>query len=399
MSERIELDKTESEDRLQQMLVDVRRQLHRHPEVAFEEYETTRSIAGWLREADIRIADYPLKTGLVAEIGRRAGGPIVALRADIDALPIQEETGLPFASAVPGKMHACGHDFHMAVILGAALLLRAREEELPGTVRLIFQPAEEKGTGAAYAIDAGALEGVAGIFGLHNKPDLPVGTVGIRPGALMAGVDGFRIDVTGVGTHAAVPHAGVDPIVVAAQIVTALQTIVSRSISPLDSAVVSVTKLQAGTTWNVIPERAVLEGTVRTFDAAVRAEMPGRIERIAEGIAGALGATARLHWYPGPPSVRNDERLTSLTIKAAEAEGWRVVTPDPSPAGEDFAFYQERVPGSFVFVGTAGPREWHHPAFDLDERALAPTARLFARLAEVALAAWAGGGDSHSDRV
>nr|WP_313731248.1 M20 peptidase aminoacylase family protein [Cohnella nanjingensis] len=394
-----QLEQRWTEEGLQARLVEVRRHLHRHPEVAYEEVETTKAIRDWLGEAGIRIADYPLRTGVVAEIGCRGDGPVVALRADIDALPIQEETGLPFASEIPGKMHACGHDFHTAVIFGAALMLREREQEMPGTVRLIFQPAEEKGKGAGQVIASGALDGVQAIFGLHNKPDLPVGTVGIRAGALMASVDGFRIEVTGVGSHAAVPNAGIDPIVVSAHIVTALQTIVSRNVSPLDSAVVSVTKLQAGTTWNVIPDHAVLEGTVRTFNNAIRDDLPGRIRRLIEGVAGAMGATARMDWYAGPPSVRNDEQLTTLTKRAAAALGWNVATPDPSPAGEDFAHYQQLVPGSFVFVGTSGPHEWHHPAFDLDERALGPAASLFANLAETALRSWNEGGDSHSDDV
>lgn len=252
-------------------LVEIRRELHRHPELSHEEVETTRRIREWLQAAGIRIADeYPLRTGLVAEIGGLREGPVVAVRADIDALPIQEETGLPFASEHAGKMHACGHDFHTAAAIGAALLLKEREADIPGTVRLLFQPAEEKATGARKVIASGALADVSAVLGLHNKPDLPVGTVGIKNGPLMAAADGFVVEVEGRGSHAAVPEAGIDPIVAAAHIVTALQTVASRNVGALQSAVVSATKLHSGTLWNIIPDKAVLDGTVRTFDEAVR---------------------------------------------------------------------------------------------------------------------------------
>ena len=209
---------------LSERLIEIRRELHRNPELSHEEVETTRRIREWLVAAGIDIADqYPLRTGIIAEVGGRRQGPVVAVRADIDALPIQEETGLPFASGVPGVMHACGHDFHTAAVIGAALLLKERESELSGTVRFLFQPAEEKATGARKVIQSGALAGVSAVVGLHNKPDLPVGTVGIKGGPLMAAADGFVVEVEGCGTHAAVPEAGIDPIVAAAHIVTALQ--------------------------------------------------------------------------------------------------------------------------------------------------------------------------------
>lgn len=380
---------------LQTKLVAIRRRLHQYPELAYEEMRTTQAIREWLAEAGIDVAEYPLKTGVVAEVKGREDGPIVALRADIDALPIQEETGLPYASTIPGRMHACGHDFHTAAIIGSAYLLKRREESLKGTVRFLFQPAEEKGTGALRVLESGALRGVQAIFGMHNKPDLPVGTVGVKAGALMAAVDGFKIEVEGVGTHAAVPNAGIDPIVAAAHIVTALQTIVSRNVGPLQSAVVSVTRIHSGTTWNVIPEKAVLEGTIRSFDERVRSEIKSRFERVVEGVSSGLGAKPAVRWYPGPPAVRNDEHLTELMIHAANKVGLRAVTPEPSPAGEDFAFYQRELPGSFVFVGTSGPHEWHHPAFDVNESALEPAARLFAEAAETALIRLSEGRDDH----
>ncbi|MGN8771725.1 amidohydrolase [Paenibacillus barengoltzii] len=365
--------------------IEIRRELHRYPELSNEEFETTRRIRGWLEEAGIRILDIPLTTGLIAEVGGLQGGPVIAVRADIDALPIQEETGLPFASAHPGKMHACGHDFHTAALIGTAYALKAREAELKGTVRLIFQPAEEKAKGARQVIASGALDGVQAIFGMHNKPDLPVGTIGIKSGALMAAADGFVVEVAGRGTHAAVPEAGNDPIVTAAHLVTALQSIVSRNVGSLESAVISVTKLHSGTAWNVVPEAALLEGTIRTFDEEVRRRVLQRFEEVVQGVAAAYATTASVRWIEGPPPVLNDPKLAELGEAAAEAAGYQAVSPVPSPAGEDFSWYQREVSGLFVFMGTDGPQEWHHPAFDLDERAIPVSIDFFTKLAELAL--------------
>ncbi|WCT57926.1 amidohydrolase [Paenibacillus kyungheensis] len=369
---------------LQQQLSDIRRHIHRHPELSGEEIQTTAYIRQLLEAADIQILSFPnLKTGVIAEIG--TGESVIALRADIDALPVQEETGLAFASEVNGKMHACGHDFHTASLLGAAYLLKEQEHQLQGRVRLIFQPAEEKAKGAQEVIANGALEGVQAIFGLHNKPDLPVGTVGIRNGALMAAADGFIVEVTGVGTHAAVPEAGIDPIVVSAHIVTAIQSIVSRNISSQQGAVISVTQLNSGHVWNVIPDLAVLQGTIRTFDEQVREQVLSRFEQIVEGVATAFGTSAKVKWLAGPPPVLNDEQWTGAAQIAAEQSNLQVVEPAVSPASEDFSFYQKEVPGVFIFVGTSGPQEWHHPSFDVDERALSSTATFLANTARVAL--------------
>lgn len=381
-----------SAEALGEQLTGIRRHLHRHPELSNEEYETTKYIASQLTQAGIKILDYGLATGVIAEIGSGRSGPVIALRADIDALPVQEETGAEYASLFPGKMHACGHDFHTAALLGAAYLLKQQEDRLPGTVRLLFQPAEEKAQGAQRVIASGALQEVRAVIGLHNKPDLPVGTIGITGGPLMAAADGFAVTVKGSGSHAAVPEAAVDPIVAAAHIVTALQSVVSRNVSPLHSAVVSVTQLHSGNSWNVIPEKAVLEGTIRTFDEAVRRDVLERFEQVASGVAAALGATAKVRWIEGPPPVINDEALAALGIEAAEALGYQAVKPVPSPAGEDFAFYQREVPGLFVFVGTSGSREWHHPAFNLDEQALPVAARFLADIAVRSIAYYASGG-------
>ncbi|PQP81044.1 amidohydrolase [Paenibacillus sp. PCH8] len=366
-------------------LITIRRHLHRNPELSGDERETTAAIRGWLEEEGVRIADeYTLRTGLIAEVGP-GDGPVVALRADIDALPIQEETKLDFASQVHGRMHACGHDAHTAILIGAARLLKQRESSLPGKVRFIFQPSEEKATGARQVIQSGALSDVQAVFGLHNKPDLQVGTVGIREGALMAAADGFVVKVEGVGTHAAVPEAGIDPIVVAAHIVTALQAIVSRNVGAQESAVISVTKIHSGTAWNVIPDEAILDGTVRTFDEKVRARIRERFNQVVTGVAAAYGTRATVRWIQGPPAVVNDESLAIAAEHVASELGLNRVRPLPSPAGEDFSFYQKEVPGLFLFLGTSGPHEWHHPGFDVDERALPLGAYLLAGLAEQAL--------------
>ncbi|HDR7782422.1 MULTISPECIES: M20 peptidase aminoacylase family protein [Bacillus] len=372
-------------EQLTEMLISIRRNLHEHPELSYEEFETTKTIKNWLEEKNITIINSSLETGVIAEISGNNSGPIIAIRADIDALPIQEETNLPYASKIPGKMHACGHDFHTAAIIGAAYLLKEKESSLSGTVRFIFQPAEESSNGACKVIEAGHLHGVQAIFGMHNKPDLPVGTIGIKDGPLMAGVDRFEIEIHGVGTHAAVPDAGVDPIVASSQIVMALQTIVSRNISSSHNAVVSVTNIHSGNTWNVIPEKATLEGTVRTFQTETREKIPALMKRIIQGVSDALGVKTEFRFYAGPPAVQNDTSLTNLSSQVAEKMNLNIISPTPSMAGEDFSFYQQEIPGSFVFMGTSGTHEWHHPAFTIDEQALPISAEYFALLAEKAL--------------
>ncbi|WP_242276386.1 M20 peptidase aminoacylase family protein [Bacillus cereus group sp. BfR-BA-01445] len=372
-------------EQLTETLISIRRNLHEHPELSYEEFETTKAIKNWLEEENITIINSNLETGVIAEISGNRNGPLIAIRADIDALPIQEETNLPYASKIHGKMHACGHDFHTAAIIGAAYLLKEKESSLSGTVRFIFQPAEESSNGACKVIEAGHLHGVQAIFGMHNKPDLPVGTIGIKDGPLMAGVDRFEIEIHGVGTHAAVPDAGVDPIVASSQIVMALQTIVSRNISSSHNAVVSVTNIHSGNTWNVIPEKATLEGTVRTFQTETREKIPALMKRIIQGVSDALGVKTEFRFYAGPPAVHNDTSLTNLSTQVAETMNLNIISPTPSMAGEDFSFYQQEIPGSFVFMGTSGTHEWHHPGFTLDERALPISAEYFALLAEKAL--------------
>ncbi len=369
---------------LETQLIEVRRNLHREPELSFEEFRTTEKLKTWLTAANIKVLDLPLQTGLIAEIGTKEG-PIVAIRGDIDALPIAEQTGLDFASEVEGKMHACGHDFHTASMLGAAYLLKAEEDQLSGKVRVLFQAAEETGHGAVSVLESGGLDRVQAIFGLHNNPDLPLGTLGSRAGALTAGVDRFEIIIKGVGAHAATPEAGVDSIVTSAQIIIALQTIVSRMTGAKDQVVLSVTRIEGGNTWNVLPETVILEGTVRTHDENLRNVIPQKIKQMIAGIASSMGATAELKWYPGPPATINDPEWVDFSQEIAEQQGIPFQHLEPQFGGEDFALYLQKIPGAFLNMGTNKPYALHHPCFDIDEGALVPTAKYFSALAKQAL--------------
>ena len=351
---------------------------HRHPELSYEEVETTKRIRASLERAEIRILDLPLKTGLVAEVG--AGDTVVALRSDIDALPVEEQTDLPYRSENAGRMHACGHDFHISSVLGAALLLEQHEAELAGRVRIFFQPAEEAPGGAKVLIEAGALQDVSAIFGLHACPLLPVGTVGISAGAVMAAVDRFVFRFRGKGTHAAHPESGIDPIPLTAAFVQAVQTIVARNLNPFSAGLVSVTHIAAGNTWNVIPEEALVEGTTRSLSAEERALIRARVCALAENMAAAHGATVETDWYEGPPATVNDAFWASFAEETAKARNLSVVPAPQSLGGEDFAFYQEKVPGMFVLVGTGLAPALHNPGFRVDPNALAPTAHYLAEL-------------------
>lgn len=366
-------------------LVEMRRELHRHPELSGAEYETTSRLRRWLTEAGLSILPLKLQTGLVAEVQGVHPGPVVAIRADIDALPIQEETGLPYASTVAGRMHACGHDLHTATALGAALVLQQMRGSLRGRVRFLFQPAEEIAAGALPMIEAGALDGVRAIFGLHNKPDLPSGSIGLKNGPLMAAVDRLQIRVTGRGGHAAIPDAAIDPIVAGSAIVMALQTAVSRSISPLDAAVVTVGSFQAGTAHNIIPPVAEMTGTIRTFRTEVRDQMPALLKRIAGDVASGYGATAEVRVIPETPAVANDPAMVDLVRASAGSLGLPVTEAMPTMAAEDFAQYQRRVPGCFFWLGTGCAENWHHPRFLVDEAVMEQGAALFAQVAIDAL--------------
>lgn len=380
-------------------LVEVRRTLHRLPELSFEERETAALVTRTLTELGLVCQTGVGGHGVVAEIAGDPAGPIVALRADMDALPIAEQTGLPFASERPGVMHACGHDAHTAMLLGAARLLTEARGRLKGTVRLLFQSAEEINAGAKAMIAAGVLDGVSEIYGLHNLPTLAAGRTAVCPGPLMGSVDRLELVVEGRGGHGAIPDQGVDPIVCASAIVLSLQSLVSREISPFDPVVVTIGSIHAGEANNVIPDMCRLTGTVRAFDPAVRAGLPERIERIATRIADGYRCRARLTYIPQTEVLVNDAEATrraAAAIDEAAGPACRLAA-EPTLAGEDFSEYLQHVPGCFFWLG-AGPAQHaasayglHHPRYELNEQCLPLGAALLAAVAARSLAEGAAG--------
>ena len=370
---------------LEQKLTGFFEELHMHPELSYEEYETTERIKRELAAAGIEILQIPLKTGVTAIVRGAKPGKTYGLRCDIDALPIAEETDLPYKSKTPGKMHACGHDFHTAAVFGAALLLQERKEELQGTVKILFQPAEESSHGAETVLETGVFSDVTAIFGLHTAAYLPVGTLGISAGRVMAAVDRFELNITGTGCHGGHPDEGVDTILVAASVIQAFQSIVGRNLNPFHTGVVSVTRINGGNTWNVIPDKVELEGTVRSMEKDDRIFIEKRMREIAEHTAAAYGANAELLWYPGPPATVNEKAWSAFAQKVAEESGFEVVPQRNSTGGEDFAFYLEKIPGCFINVGTGVGYPNHHPKFYADEAALTPAAEYLEKLLVEAL--------------
>ncbi len=370
---------------LEQKLTGFFEELHMHPELSYEEYETTERIKRELAAAGIEILQIPLKTGVAAIVRGAKPGKTYGLRCDIDALPIAEETDLPYKSKTPGKMHACGHDFHTAAVFGAALLLQERKEELQGTVKILFQPAEESSHGAETVLETGVFSDVTAIFGLHTAAYLPVGTLGIRAGSVMAAGDRFELNITGTGCHGGHPDEGVDTILVAASVIQAFQSIVGRNLNPFHTGVVSVTRINGGNTWNVIPDKVELEGTVRSMEKDDRIFIERRMREIAEHTAAAYGANAELLWYPGPPATVNEKAWSAFAQKVAEESGFEVVPQRNSTGGEDFAFYLEKIPGCFINVGTGVGYPNHHPKFYADEAALTPAAEYLEKLLVEAL--------------
>lgn len=353
-------------------LREIRHYLHQHPEISENEFETTAFIKKHLKDLGIEPLAYSLKTGVIAEIG--SGQPIIALRADIDALPIIEKTGLAYASK-NGAMHACGHDFHQTSLLGAAQILKEREAEIKGTIRLIFQPAEENFQGAYQVIEAGGIEGVSAIIGYHNNPHLKPGQIGLRSGAIMAGVEQFEVTVAGIGAHAARPDLGVDTVLTITTMIHNLQQIVARTVSPFDSAVLSVTHIDVGTTWNVLPAKGSFEGTIRTFDPKIRLAVINKFTKIVETTAEQFGAQVSIQWGNSPKMTYNNATLTPLIFENSKTFA-QVIETLPSTGAEDFAAYQEKIPGVFAFVGSNGADnapDWHHDDFIVKDEAL-PTA-------------------------
>ncbi len=371
------------------MLISTRRDLHRHPELGFQERRTAELVARRLSTAGLDPRTGVGRTGVTADLvpGTSDRRPGILLRADMDALPLTEETGAAYASQEPGAMHACGHDGHVAIALCLAeRLARATEAS---RLRLLFQPAEEGAGGAEACTRDGVLEGVGAAFGLHLWNQLPVGKIGVNRGALMAAVDEFSIEVEGPGGHGAAPHETSDTIVAAARIVEALQGVVAREISPLEPAVLTVGTIHGGGAFNIIPARVTLTGTTRSFSEVVGRALPEKIERIVSGTAAAAGVRARLEYRRVNRATVNDGAMAELVIAAAaQLVGEENVETDMRTlGGEDMSVYLSRVPGCFFFVGSApdGPHRPHHsPVFDIDERALTIGALLFERVAREA---------------
>ena len=366
----------------------LRRDFHAHPELGFHEIRTAGIVARELNALGLEVYTGIAETGVVAILEGTKPGPVILVRADMDALPILEETGAPYASQNPGVMHACGHDGHTAILLTVARMLNEHRDELSGTVKFMFQPAEEGMGGAEKMIEAGVLENpkVVTTLALHVWNEKPVGWIGIPDGPAMAGAEIFKIKVRGKGGHGAVPHLAVDPILAAAQIVTALQGIVARNVAPLSAAVVSVCTIHAGETFNVIPQQVELSGTIRTFEPEVRLKVLERFEKTVQAVADAMGCQAEIQVERLTPATLNQPEIAAQVQKSA-----RRTLPDAdvdssnyvTMGSEDFAFVLEKVPGCFFFIGSANTEEGldaghHHPKFNFDETILPRAAALMA---------------------
>jgi hippurate hydrolase len=367
-----------------------RQALHRMPELDFDLFETSAYVAARLREIGVdEIHEGIARTGIVALIHGRAPGPVVGLRADMDALPIEEATGQPYASRNPGKMHACGHDGHTTILLGAARYL-AETRNFAGSVALIFQPSEEMNGGGRVMCEEGMMDrfGITRVFGLHNMPNAPLGEISARPGPLMAATDEFEIIVHGKGGHAAFPHLCVDPVVAAFAIGQALQTLPSRWVDPSKALVVGVSVIQAGNARNVIPDTALLGGTVRCFDETLREPAAEKIRALAEGVAAAHGARAEVRHFFGYPVTENDPGETDFALDVARGvvgEDQVIGDRPPEMGAEDFGYMLRERPGAYVFLGTGPGAGLHHPAFDYNDEASPIGASYFVKLVETAL--------------
>jgi len=360
-------------------IIDIRRELHKHPELMYEEIKTSALVRRELDKLGISYQSPIAKTGVLASIGN-GNGPCVALRADMDALPIHEETDVPFRSEVDGKMHACGHDCHTAMLLGAAKILKSKENEFNGTIKFLFQPAEEGGAGGKLMREEGVLENpaVERIFGLHVWPQMPTGQIGSREGTFLAATTFLDLTIKGVGGHAAVPHLTKDPVLTSAQIITNLQSIISRELDPLDSGVVSISAIQGGQAANVIPSEVKILGTLRSLTMDGLKKLQKRVKEIAENIAEAHGCEAIVE-YPGndyPPTVNDGEMWQFAKKIGSKMLGEENVSElDAVMGGEDFAYYTEKVKGCFVVLGMQNKEidaiySVHHPMFKADEDAL-----------------------------
>lgn len=369
-----------------------RRELHAHPEIAFREHRTAEFVARALASFGVEVHSGLAGTGIVGTLRRGGGRRAIALRADMDGLPMHEANDLPHRSQVPGAMHGCGHDGHMAMLLGAAREL-AERGRFDGVVHFVFQPAEENEGGGRVMVEDGLFDRfpVEAVFGLHNWPGLPPGHMAVRPGPVMAAFDVFEVTLRGRGAHGAMPHLGVDPVVAAAQMISAFQTIVSRNVSPVESAVVSVTQVQGGDTWNVIPEEVTLRGSARYFLPEVGRVVEEGMRRVAAGVAGAFGATAEVDYRHRYPATVNEPAQTAVAARAATqvvGPGRFVADLPPSLASEDFAFMLAARPGCYACIGNGAAdaaRVLHSPHYDFNDEILPVGAAYWVRLAETIL--------------
>ena len=374
----------------------LRRDFHRHPELGFQEVRTAGIVARELAELGLEVSTGVAETGVVAMLEGEQPGPVVLLRFDMDALPIQEQTGAAYASENPGVMHACGHDGHTAIGLTVARLLHAHRQALPGSLKLVFQPAEEGAGGAERMVKEGVLQNPPPnqCLAVHLWNEKPLGWVGIAAGPVMAAADFFKVTLQGKGGHGALPNLAVDPVVAAAQVISALQSIVARNVSPLQTAVVSVTSVHSGDAFNVIPSQATLQGTIRTFEPVVREKVIQRLHEVSGGIAQALSCQAEIEIKSITPALYNDSQAAArLRVVAGQLLPDHVIADSCSTMGsEDMAFMMQEVPGCYVFLGSASSHAGldyahHHPRFDFDERALPQAAALMAAAAVEALQA------------
>jgi hippurate hydrolase len=367
-------------------IVSLRREIHKEPELGFDTEKTAEKVLAALDGLPLEIQTGVAENGVVATLKGKGEGSTIALRADMDALPIHEETGLPFASGTDGKMHACGHDGHTSMLVGAARALSQDHlrERLNGTVKFVFQPAEEGGGGGRVMVEEGVAEDVDSIFALHLWPGLPVGTVATKGGPIMAAADAFEMRLKGSGGHGAMPHLAADAVVIAAQVVTALQTIVAREVNPVEPAVLTVGEIGAGSAFNIIPETARLGGTVRTLDPDLRERMPQRIEDLAKGVAKGMRGDAELDYTFSYPVTSNDASAAKTALGVAGelfGEDRVVELGHPSMGAEDFSFFLEKVPGAFIWLGVGDVSGLHTPQFAFDEEILPQGAALFTALA------------------
>jgi len=366
--------------------VEIRRRIHRDPELSGEETRTRDLVLDELRAAGLEVRTFPGSTAVAGLWPGRDRTRSIAFRADMDALPLEETSGLPWASG-SGVMHACGHDGHSSILLGLAKHLAREGKAYAADIKLLFQPAEEAGNGAKQMVLQGALESprVEAIFGLHGWPDLPLGAIGVHSGAVMASVDNFEITLLGKGGHGAQPHHAADPVFAAAQLISAVQSLVSRSTDPLESAVLTIGHIRAGRTFNVIPEECFMQGTLRAHSPAVRERLKTGLENLLRGLCAGLGIDSRLSWVEGCPATINDPGAAALVRRAAvRAFGEDKVTePKPSMAAEDFPFFLEKVPGAYLWLGLGNERgALHNPRFDFNDAALESGIRLFMAIIE-----------------